>query len=81
MGDRAVWEFVASVPLVIRSLVFNKVSAWIERADCPVFGVYIDGAGEVDFSRRPWPPKRGVVTTIGAERDTDEHVMREFVMR
>jgi hypothetical protein len=81
MGDRGAWEFIASVPLRMRPLVFNKVAAWIERADYPVLGMYIDGVGEVDFSRRPWPPKRGVVTTVGAERDIDEQVMREFVMR
>lgn len=73
------FRFIRSVPEAVRPLIQESIAAWIERADAPVHSIHLPGVGEIDFCRRPWPPKLDVVTTVGAERDIDEVLMKEYL--
>lgn len=73
------FEFIENVPEGVRELVRTEVQAWVDRADYPVFGVVLPNGVEVDFCRRPWPPAADELTTVGAERDTDEILIEEYL--
>jgi hypothetical protein len=74
------FKFINNVPVGIRPLVQDEIAHWIERADYPVLcGVRLPNGAEVDFCRRPWPPRADVMTTVGAERDSDEQAMEDFL--
>jgi hypothetical protein len=74
-----VFQFIDNVPVGIRSLIEHEISAWIDRADYPVYGLKLPNGVHVDFCRRPWPPSQHIPATVGSERDYDETLIEEYL--
>ena len=73
------FTFIDNVPIEVRQRLHPRLKDWIDRKDFPVYGLYISGVGKVDFCRRPWPAKPGDQTTVGAEREVDELLLRKWI--
>jgi hypothetical protein len=73
------FAFIANVPEGIREFIETEVQAWVDRGDFPVLGLRLPNGVEVDFCRRPWPPRLDIPTTVGCERDSDEDECASFL--